>query len=103
MSQQRTTTAYPAASQSHSNGKPSNECSVAMLNRFVEERPDLSVCLSVGAGVAFGFVLGAALGNSEDSRRAAHRKVAESMGERLFAAIENSVPESLLKNLGLSS
>lgn len=71
------------------------------VTQCIQDWPDESVLLSLVGGLAVGVVVGMAIAGPESSRRWRDRRTAEGLGNRLMAAIDRGLPDSVLRQLGI--
>lgn len=71
------------------------------VTRCIEDRPDEAVVLSLLSGLAVGVAIGIALGAPREKQSWYDRRTAEDLGNRLLSSLEQVLPESLSRTIGI--
>lgn len=71
------------------------------VGRCIEDRPDEAVVISLLAGLAVGVALGMTLAGPRETRSWHDRRTAEDLGNRLLSSLEQVLPDSLSRTIGI--
>ena len=89
----------PGRGVGHHNDQPTGLSQT--VTQCIEDRPDEAILISLLSGLAVGVALGMALAGPRESKSWRDRRTAEDLGSRLLSSIEQVLPDSIARSVGM--